>query len=236
MMCRFTGPVRREPGAPGFTLIETLIAISITAVIVVILFTALRMAYRAEERGLSAQDIDTHVRVLSDRLSWLLHGAYPYVVREEDKERIVFEGGSGELTFVTASADPYSGTLADRVGLKLVSLSLTEKGFGARERLFFLNGEDDDKADEELVLDAAVTRLAFFYLDAGDPEGAKPEAGAEWVESWDGAEKPYLPAAVKAEITIREGGRDVVLPAVLARIMTGERTLGAADKPPSSEP
>jgi hypothetical protein len=208
----------------GFTLLEIMLALVITAGIFLLLFSALRLGHRSQEKGMERDEISQHIRILNDRLAWLIRGAYPYSIKIEGEETLQFEGSAGSLGFVTTSTDIYSEDPEDAAGLKWVTIYSDGGGLRMKERIFFMGGETAGEEEKELVLDPDVTGIAFKYLDLGGAgEGGEEaeEEGDIWVEVWDTEEKDYLPAAIKADITLTILEKEIQLPPVLARVRAG---------------
>ncbi|MCK4910495.1 MAG: prepilin-type N-terminal cleavage/methylation domain-containing protein [Thermodesulfovibrionales bacterium] len=204
----------------GFTLLEVMLGLAITAAVMVILLSALRMGHRSQEKGLARSDLAQRMRIVSDRLAWMLGGAYPYRFQDPDDEKesyILFRGSGDSLEFVTTSVDVYSETLADLAGLKFVRLYLDDDGFKAAERIFFMGvDEDDDEGEEEFVFAPHVESVSFEYMDVDEDTGT-----AEWVSEWDTEENDYLPAVVRVSVTIIHAGDIVEVPPVMAAIRIG---------------
>jgi len=207
----------------GFTLIELVIAITLSIVIVVILLAAMRLAYKSQEKGAERVDITQRTRILGDRLTWLIRGAYPFFVRKPDEKKLFFEGESGKIGFVTTSVDSYGKGPEDSAGLKWVSVFADRDGLKIREKVFFLEDVFEDKDGKVYLLDPEVKKLEFEYYDV--PEGEKKGDQGDWVSEWDPDEKEYIPAAVKFRITFEHEGKTVKMPEIIARInaqrMTG---------------
>jgi prepilin-type N-terminal cleavage/methylation domain-containing protein len=215
---------RRKKTERGFTLLEILLALSITAVIFVILLAALRLGYRSQEKGRGQEKVYQHMRILNDRLTWLMRGAYPYTVKEEGEEKLVFSGGSDSLGFVTTSTDIYSDTAEDMAGLKWVRIFTDDEGLKVEERIYFVDKEPAEEDRKEFLLDYTVADIEFEYLDLGEKN-----EGEDWTGDWNTEKKVYLPAAVKATLTLVIDGREFFPPPVLAAMRTG-RSLGAQEK------
>ena len=58
----------------GFTLIELVISLTLSVVIVVILLAAMRLAYKSQAKGAERVDMTQKIRLLQDRIVWLLEG------------------------------------------------------------------------------------------------------------------------------------------------------------------
>ncbi len=201
----------------GFTLVEIILAMSLAIVIMVILFSALRLGYRAQERGGARAEATQKLRIINDRISWLIRGIYPYVINQPDMRKIAFEGASDRIGFVTTSVDSYATGPEDRAGLKWVSISADNKGLRIREKVFFLPELVEESGGRDYVLDPGVKKLEFSYFDL-KPEKTEKEKEGEWVAEWDTADKQYLPAAVKVKITLEQNGRNEPMPEMIVRL------------------
>lgn len=61
----------------GFTLIEVIIAITISAVVIAILLAAMRLGYRSQEKGIWRDEVSQKMRIINDRVTWLLREHIP---------------------------------------------------------------------------------------------------------------------------------------------------------------
>ena len=188
----------------GFTLVEVVLSLALSAMVIVMLFASLRLGHRAAAKGDSRAEVAQRVMVLSDRLSWLIAGAYPYRHFDEDKGKvqIIFSGENVSMGFVTTSVDDYSGDIVDRAGLKYVNLHLESDGLNVSEKIFFM-GEGEQKA---YVLEPNVTSLEFAYMDEGS---------GDWTDNWDTESSDYLPVAVKVILRMNLDDKEIILPPVM---------------------
>ena len=199
----------------GFTLIELVIALTLSVVIVVILLAAMRLAYKSQAKGAERIEIDQKIRVMGDRITWLLRGAYPFFIKKtaDRDQKLYFEGESDKIGFVTASVDSYGKGPEDLAGLKWVSVFIDSEGLKMREKVFFLEDVFDDDGGKVYLLDPEVKKLEFEYYDI--PED---ETQGDWVSEWDSDEKEYIPSAVKFKITFEHEGKTIVMPEIIVRI------------------
>jgi general secretion pathway protein J len=211
----------------GFTLLEIIIALSIAAVILSILLWSLRLGYSSVEKGREREEVSQRMRILTDRLTWLLRGTYPYIVRTPEGAVLYFAGTPDSLGFVTTSVDPYSEGLQDFAGLKWVTLFTDYQGLKVQEDIYFADVFEDEPR-EEYIFDPTVTDIAFEYLDPGD-EGTE----SEWVASWDPEEEEYLPSAVKVYLTFKHEEQEIEMPPIVVAIKTGQ-VLGERKEPAAS--
>lgn len=199
----------------GFTLIELVIALTLSVVIVVILLAAMRLAYKSQAKGAERIEIDQKIRVMGDRITWLLRGAQPFFIKKtsEREQKLYFEGESDKIGFVTTSVDSYGKGPEDLAGLKWVSVFIDREGLKMREKVFFLEDVFDDDGGKVYLLDPEVKKLEFEYYDL--PED---ETQGDWGSEWDSDEKEYIPAAVKFKITFEHEGKTIVMPEIIVRI------------------
>ncbi len=205
----------------GFTLVELLIAITLSIVIFIILLAAMRLGYKSQEAGTARSEQAQKVRIICDRVAWLLRGTYPFYLNKLDQQKLFFEGKSDQAGFVTSSVDAYGSGPEDQGGLKWVSIYTDKDGIKIREKVYFLEDVFDDSGGKVYLLDPDVNTIAFEYLDI--PEGEKQ---GSWVSEWDPDDKETLPAAVKVQMTMDRGGRKIELPELIVRITAQRRTGG----------
>lgn len=222
-MSLFAGVSGALKNRRGLTLVEIVIGLGLTAVIALILLSALRLAHRSEEAGQEREEVSQRMRIISDRLSWLIRGAYPYTVVEEGERMVYFDGGTNSLGFVTTSTDSYSSGPEDAAGLKWVGLYADSRGLVISENVFFLQ-DVMDEAGREYVFDPTVTQIGFEYLDIdyGDEddedEQQKEAPLPEWVSSWHPEDKDYLPSAVRMKVVFEHNGKLIAIPEITAAI------------------
>jgi len=199
----------------GFTLIELVIALTLSVVIIVILMAAMRLTYKSQEKGAERIEVDQKIRVMGDRITWLLRGASPFFINKtaDRDQKLYFEGESEKIGFVTASVDSYGKGPEDAAGPKWVSVFVDSEGLKVREKVFFLEDVFDDDGGRVYLLDPEVKKLEFEYYDI--PED---ETEGDWVSEWDSDEKEYIPAAVKFKITFEHEGKSIVMPEIIVRI------------------
>ncbi|MBA4371441.1 MAG: hypothetical protein C0402_01120 [Thermodesulfovibrio sp.] len=203
----------------GITIVEIILAMSFTVVIMVILFAALRLGYKAQETGDRRAEETQKVRIIADRMQWLLRGAYPYSTTLKGKQKLYFRGRSDSVGFVTTSTDTRGKGPEDQAGLKWVSVSADREGLKITEKVYFLEDVFEDSGGKPYTLEPDIKKLSFEYFDL--PENEKT---GEWVSSWDEEEKDYLPAAVKVMITFNQNNREVVLPELIVNLQVLKKT------------
>jgi hypothetical protein len=202
-------------GKKGLTLLEVILAMSITIVIIVILLSAFRLGHRSQSKGTERQEMAQRMRIICDRVSWLLRGAYPYkVIDEEGEETLYFSGGPSSVGLVTTSVDAYSESGQDRPGLKWITLSRGGEGLKISEGIYFLRDSEQHGSTETYVLEPAVQSIEFEYLDTADEKDV-------WIGEWNGEEKDYLPSAVRVSVVLEHDEQRMNMPPFTVAIRTG---------------
>ncbi|GAB4142119.1 MAG: prepilin-type N-terminal cleavage/methylation domain-containing protein [Sphingomonadales bacterium] len=181
----------------GFTLLEVLIALSLSALVMTGLFSAASFSQKARDKTVSAADILAEGQALTARLSALIATAQPLRV-SDDKGNLVlgFEGTAQSLKFF--SFNPGGGlppghyhialeTQTPATGVTDLVINLTESG-GALAKTTAL-----------LLPDIEALEMAYF----GSRDGGK----AAWRAAWP----PGYAAPALIRLSLRAGGREHIL-------------------------
>jgi general secretion pathway protein J len=186
-------PFPRGERARGFTLIEVVLALSIAAAVLVIVFGGLRVGLAAWSKGEArASELD-HARGVLVLLERALDGAFPYrfVAPEQREVRILFDGRPDQVTFATL-APPFPGSVP--IAFTAVSLSREAAGLTLRQQVL-PNLLALDRLAPVLV-DPETTGVRFRYL--GEQPGA-------WQDEWDMSREETIPRAVEITLVARAG-------------------------------
>jgi len=179
----------------GFTLLELMLALSIVAVLMVIVSGGLRIGLTAWQRGeerTARLDRDRSLVVL---LEGALAGAFPYRVTPGDAEepRLLFEGHPDRITFATLS--PPLPTAAP-AAFSVVSLAADPAGLTLRQQI--LPSPVPLDRVEPLLVDAHTSGLRFRYLG---------QEADSWEDVWDLTREDSLPRAVEITLVSTVGSR-----------------------------
>ena len=197
--CRLN-PVTRAVHLHGFTLIEVLIAMTLLSIMVVLLFSSLKICADSWEKGESKITDVNEVAVVYNFFQRHLSEAKPLwndLSSEEEERTFSFQGKAQSLQFI--SAFPAS---AGRSGLQLFSLDLQEEDNDQVIKVtitpFFpvAEGSEWQKEDVTLIKHVNDFSLAYFGSDDGLSEGS-------WEEEW--LDKEVLPRLVKINIELENG-------------------------------
>ena len=188
----------RNSVCTGFTLIEVILAMTLLALMVTVLYGAFYVGHRAAEKAQVHVDESQRLRSLGEFLGTYLRSAYPYRPSTRDSA-IFFSGEEESLTFVSALSIGMGGR-----GMAKIYLSLGEgETTGAR---LTLEEEVPVRTEEtgqggyrnRVVLQEGVKGLRLEYLDPQSEE-------ERWVEQWNGKERRALPRAVRMSLRSERG-------------------------------
>ena len=185
----------------GFTLIEVVIALTIVATLLVVMFAGLRVGLAAWQRGEERAEVLDRTRSLAQILTPALNAAYPYQRPATAREpaRLLFEGEPERVAFVTAAA-PFP--TAAPIAFMAVTFSL-EPGAGLAIRQKPLPNDDAFELLPAVAVDGSVSAARFRYLR---------DADRAWTDRWDATVEKALPAAVEVTLTVIRAGRPVEQP------------------------
>jgi len=182
----------------GFTLIEVLIAMTLLSIMMVLLFTSLKICANSWEKGESKITDVNEIAVVYNFFQRDLSVAKPlWNDFSAEEKTFSFQGSAQSLQFV--SAFPAS---AGRSGLQLFSLNLLEEDNGQvinvtlTPFLPVAEGKAWQKEEVTLIKHVSDFKLAYFGSDDGVSEGS-------WSEEW--LNKEVLPRLVKINIKLENG-------------------------------
>lgn len=205
--------------ARGFSLIELMIGLALLGVLMVLVYSALRIGIRAWDTGDARVAEASHQRIVQSFLRRELSQVFPVRWRGIAESKIAFEGTKSDLKFVTTLN---LGAGSRDGGLQWAHLYLaSDEENGERKQSLFLKRESFDlmAKDWEGLADAKPTRLvrgiteiALSYYGA-ENDGIDPK----WSDDWNFAQR--IPQLIK--ITMKtDHGRDV--PDLVVALRVGE--------------
>jgi general secretion pathway protein J len=192
-------------GEQGFTLVEMLVAVTITAILLVTVYGVFTSVSRAKERVESDGEGYHQARVLFDRIGRELRGAYFLPARPQT----LFNGGLNEeqqpfLELSTTATTPYGG---NRGGIAVVRYDLRPDPDAERSA--------DGKIPQVLMrreynlFDAEGAQRPGYRLATGiDEMRFRFHRNGEWLEGWASA-SDGLPQMVELTLTIAVDGNPV---------------------------
>jgi general secretion pathway protein J len=192
--------------AAGFTLVELLLALSIGATLLVVVFGGVRAGLAAWGRGEARAAALEHDRNLEQLLGRAIGAAFPYrgAVAKAGASGVFFDGQPDRITLVTV-APPILAAIP--IAFTAVHVSRDERGLAVRQ-LVLPNAEPVDRV-AALLVDPAVVALRFRYLG---------EETEKWNDRWEMSREDRLPRAVEIRLTTTIGGRLVEQPPLVVSI------------------
>ena len=202
--------------APGFTLLEVVIAVGITAMIGALITAAFQSGYRAKELVESEADKYRALRTGTDRMVREITSAFVSDhydnrrYRDQNDRPTNFIGARDRLLFTTmAHQRLYADAKeSDQMVVEYFTRSTTPPGGQSRTDLIRRENpsldERMDKGGHEDALIEGVKRIDFAYWDSDKKD---------WVDEWDTRrleKKSILPVRVRIGITaVDETGKEV---------------------------
>lgn len=204
----------------GFTLLETLIGLTLLGVMLVLIYSSLNVGLRAWDTGEKRVSVASHQRVVQSFLRRELSQVFPVRWRGIPESRIAFEGGKDEIKFVTALT---LGASAREGGLQWGHLYVAddEAPGGERRRTLFikrsgfnLQAKDWDGLEvaKPIPLIVGVKSFEIGYY------GAENEtADSQWTSEWTNPLR--MPQLIKLTLE-GDNGRDA--PPLVVSLRLGE--------------
>jgi general secretion pathway protein J len=184
----------------GFTLLEIMLAVTILALLIVVVSASWNAGLTGWKRGSQANDRFQRQRIVLETLSELTKSAM-LISSQDGLYQIVGEKGEGadSISFVTGSDLLLPPSESVLTGMRRVAIFMTrdERGYPylAIQNSAALNGDNTDIEPVTHVLSADVTGFAVRYRHPKD---------GTWEEAWD--ETALAPSAI--EYTVAFGGAD----------------------------
>lgn len=179
--------------AKGFTLLELLIAVSLTAVLMTVLVVGLSLITRDWEKHGEHLDQALDESLLLLQMEKAILGAFPYKFKETSlaKEELFFAGASNELRWVsTVSPEHTSGLMlwhikANEEGGMTVNVQAAYPGNLNKQ----LEKYQDKNPDSPVYFKDF--KISFFYLSENS------QKIKQWSQNWDSKDKRGLPIGVR---------------------------------------
>ncbi|MBK8322162.1 MAG: prepilin-type N-terminal cleavage/methylation domain-containing protein [Betaproteobacteria bacterium] len=199
----------------GFTLLETVIAVTLLAMMLGLLFAGLRTGVRAWDAGTDRGDRADQLLLTYSFVRKELSAAFPWRFKDPLAVRLAFNGERERVRFVSMRPAELGGG-----GLAFVSFEkASAKGAERAGRLVMrrspaLSDAKDFEAieaSEPFTLAEGVTDLRFEYFGA-ENDTAKPA----WTDSWD------FPLRMPTHVRLVMKSGETALPEVVVALGIGE--------------
>jgi hypothetical protein len=202
--------MKRAPyGEAGFSLLETLLGLTLTAMVGVLMMGSLQMGTRVWERQKAGALPGEEHLMLGQASEWLAQ-AMPARLRGVDTATFVpFFGDANRASFLYSAPGLGASPGVYAIDLELMEAESCEGGRRLMMRISRILPADDPEARQsaaaqtrELVRCLAAPSFAFWGTLTGQPD-------ASWHEDWQKQAK--LPSVVRLRSMSREGVEEVVL-------------------------
>ena len=207
----------------GFTLLELLLAISIFAVVVAVLFSSFWVGIGAWEKGEAGIEFQQRMRAVSELLFREISSTYPYFLTPSQLDKhtsyVAFFGEPDSLRFVS-----YANLHKRASGLCMLEFWVSERrGLMLGEAAALAANKEDFDAvplrspEYALEICPEVRGLQFRYFDQKNDD----EPG-EWLERWDPVERQgYMPKIIEVTLTFPDQrGEDASTQQLIIPIMS----------------
>ena len=186
----------------GFTLVEVMLALTIFALMTVVLYGAFSLGHSAVEKTQKSFEKNQKLRAVDEIVGSYIRSAYPYRATPQGAP-ILFAGEGSELTFVSSFSLAMGGRGMAKVRLfwegdeNRPGLLRLEEEIPVRV-LSEEDGEPHEGINNGLVIREGVKGLRITYLDPQSDE-------EKWEEGWDAKERNMLPRAIRLNYFTEEG-------------------------------
>lgn len=198
----------------GFSLIEMLLAITLMAMILALVYGGMRATTRASLRGELLIAETQSMRMTHQFVSRQIHQMLPLPWEGEGEDAVMFEGDSKSITWI----GPMPGYLGfGGPQLQRLELGRGDNGQELHFRHAVLNeGTADLEGQDPIVLMQGVEHLNFEFLKPND-EGDDEQA--DWQGDWDIPDS--LPLALRMVLGFEDSGTGLVWPDLVASSYNG---------------
>ena len=206
----------------GFTLLELMLAISIFALVVVVLFSSFWAGIGAWEKGEQRIEFQQRMRSVCELLFREVSAAYPYFLTPSQLDKhttyVAFFGEANSLRFVS-----YANLHKRASGLCMLEFWVSEhKGLMLGEAAALAaNKEDFDavplrSAEHALEICPELRGLQFRYFDR-----KKDDDPGEWIERWDPVERRgYMPRIIQVTLTFSDPRGEMLTQQLMIQIVS----------------
>lgn len=188
---------RASASQTGFTLIEVVIALTLSALLLATLTAGMRMVVDQWQDSNNPFEDELDDSLIYLQIEQALLGASPtsYIDQDTLEQNVFFAGASDSLTWVS--------TVSPQAKQQMTVWQLTQEDLdGVLLKSAPALTDDPTERMEEVTgtLVLPGLRLSLSYLDRDDL--ARPE----WLDEWDGAEYQELPMAVRLQFSDPDRG------------------------------
>ena len=171
----------------GFTLLELVVAITLMGLLLVVLYSGLRLGLNSWDRGEQHAETTNRSRLVHELLRrQLTQSIAAYYLGEQQQRLVAFTGQAEYIEFIAPMLDQLG-----QGGLYRVRIGAVDNQLRLRWQPYMPNDADAEaEAQRETVLLDKVSEVEWAYFGV---ETASPETPAEWRGTWgDTTQRPQL--------------------------------------------
>ena len=185
----------------GFTLVEVTIAITLLALMVLMLYGSFHLGERAATKAAARAEESQTLRTRQEFLAGYIRSAYPYRATPRDPS-VYFSGAESGLEFISSLSNGLGGRGMSKIRIAWAgpgALTLEEEMPARVDPLGSANPQASAGGyRNRLVLAEDAGALRIEYLDS--------QSNVEsWVGEWDGRQRKALPRAVRLNYKDEKG-------------------------------
>ena len=182
---------RRFLSQAAFTFVELMIAITIFAIVALVIYSSFNASIKVWRRGEESTAINQNLRIALDDFAKELTNALSYT--KDDDPEIYFEGKVDSIRFPVYLSLEKGGQFGIVTYRKEISSEKEEISLKREEKIF-----GQTPPEPEILIDK-IDEVKFLYVfDTGDPDNPY-----EWRESWE--TKSKIPRGVKLTLRLQNG-------------------------------
>ncbi len=202
---KFSCPKESYRRFSGFTLIEVMLAMVITAFIAMLAYSGLNAAITAatqhEKQAQQLADIQLPLTIIERDIR---HAVLRPIVDEYDETQPAFFGGAiSDYVLILTRRAWDNPRFLPRGDLQRVRYSLENDELW-RESWSVLDRMSDEEGMHRTRLLTGVLNLDLSFLDGNSVNGNQSTLGGEWVDNWE--KKNELPLALEIGLTVQNFG------------------------------
>jgi general secretion pathway protein J len=203
------GRVQRRAGTEGFTLIEMMVAVTLVAIMALMLWAVLRICVSSWQRGTEFIDANQRHRAMTDLVQKQLASIYPLIppmdLQMGSGITPVFSGSASGMQFISLCPLRFR----DNPGLTLVSYEVVTGNGGdfslVERESRYLGGDPsqqvslDPEGEPALTIFDNLDSLEFEYYDPGTQEFPPM-----WVKEWNVKDIGRLPTWITMTMVVHD--------------------------------
>lgn len=181
MRRRLCGPDQRQT---GFTLLELVVAITLMGLVLVLLYSGMRLGLNGWDSGERRAEVTDRLRLVQEVLRrQLVHSMTVYQVNDKQEKIPVFSGRADEIEFVAPML-----TQLGQGSLYRIRIGAGNGRLWMRWRPYLPDDPDAGPERENILLEG-VSRLEWAYFGPEQTEGSEDNPPSRWYSDWTNSKR-----------------------------------------------